>query len=99
MYGQALAFALQQNRPQAEVVRVEPEDLDGDLGGFDPQLVVCNEATDRVRGLAPSWVALTYPRAVEAAVFLGGRRRRMEDVGVPDLLAVMDEAERLSAAP
>jgi hypothetical protein len=52
-----------------------------------------------VRGLAPSWVALTYPRAVEAAVLLGGRRRRMEDVGVPDLLAVMDEAERLSAAP
>ena len=36
MYGQALAYALQKNRPEAEVVRVEPEDLDGDLGASTP---------------------------------------------------------------
>ena len=97
MYGEALAYALTKNRPTAEVVRVEPEELAGDVGGFEPQLVVCNGATDRVKALAPSWISLSYPRAVEADVCLGGRRSAMEDVGVEDVHAVMDEAERLSA--
>ena len=97
MYGEALAYALSKNRPTTEVVRVEPGDLDAELEGFDPQLVVCNEATDEVRCLAPSWVALSYPRAIEADVCMGGRRSTIEDVRVEDVLAVMDEAERLSA--
>ena len=80
-------------------MRVDAGDLGGDLGGFDPQLVVCNEATSRVKSLAPSWVALSYhARATEATVFLGGRRSRTYDVGVAKMLAVMDEADRLSAA-
>ena len=97
MYGEALAYALSKDRPSAEVVRVEPGDLDAEVEGFGPRLVVCNEATDEVRALAPSWVALSYPRAVEADVCLGWRRSKMEDVRVEDVLAVMDEAERLSA--
>jgi hypothetical protein len=40
MYGEALAYALAKDRPQAEVVRVEPGELDGQLDGFEPQLVV-----------------------------------------------------------
>ena len=97
MYGEVLAYALAKNRPSAEVVRVDPEGLAGDLGGFVPRLVVCNEATDEVRFLAPSWVALSYPKAIEADVCLGGRLSRIEDVEVEDVLAVMDEAELLSA--
>jgi hypothetical protein len=62
-----------------------------------PQLVVCNVATDEVRSLSPSWVVLSYPRAVEADVCLGGHRSTIEDVRVEDVLAVMDEAERLCA--
>jgi hypothetical protein len=99
MYGEALAYDLSKNRLSAEVVRVEPEDLDAELEGFDPQLVVCNEATDEVRSLSPSWVVLSYPRAVEADVCLGGHRSTIEDVRVEDVLAVMDEAERLCAEP
>jgi hypothetical protein len=97
MYGEALAYALSKNRPSAEVVRVEPGDLDAQLEGFGPRLVVCNEATEQVKSLVPSWAVLTYPRAVEADVCLGGRRSTIEDVRVEDVLAVMDEAERLSA--
>jgi len=97
MYGEALAYDLSKNRLSAEVVRVEPGDLDAELEGFDPRLVVCNEATDEVRSLSPSWVALSYPRAVEADVCLGGYRSTIENVKVEDVLAVMDEAERLCA--
>jgi hypothetical protein len=98
MYGEALAYALKKNRPQAEVVRVEAGELDGQLESFDPQLVVCNGPTDEVvKALAPSWVELSYEaRGITASVCLGGRRSTVEDVGVEDVLAIVDEAERLS---
>jgi hypothetical protein len=51
-----------------------------------------------VKTLVPSWVVLTYPKAVEDDVCLGERRSTIKDVGVADMLAVMDEAERLSVA-
>ena len=97
MYGEALAYDLSKNRPSAEVVRVQPGDLHAELEIFAPQLVVCNVATDEVRFLVPSWVALSYPRAVEADVCLGGYRSTIENVRVEDVLTVMDEAERLCA--
>jgi hypothetical protein len=98
MYGEALAYALKKNRPQAEVVRVEAGELDGQLESFDPQLVVCNGPTDEVATvLAPSWVELSYEaKGITASVCLGGRRSRVEDVEVADVLAIVDEAERLS---
>ena len=97
MYGEALAYALAKIRPQAEVVRVEPVELDGQLNGFHPQLVVCNEATDTVKALAASWVALSYEaRSITASVYLQGRRSTVEDVQVADMVALMDGAERLS---
>jgi hypothetical protein len=52
MYGETLAYALSKDRPTAEVVSVEPGDLDVELEGFGPRLVVCNELTDRVKYLA-----------------------------------------------
>ena len=79
------------------MVRVAPEELDGELEGFDPQLVVCNDAIDRVKDLAPSWISLSYPKAIEADVYLGGRRFTIGNVRVEDVLAVVDEAERLFA--
>jgi hypothetical protein len=99
MYGEALAYALAKNRPQAEVVRVEAGELDGQLDGFHPQLVVCNAATIQVKALAASWVVLSYEaRGITASVYLQGRRSTVEDVQVADMVALMDEAERLSDA-
>ena len=96
MYGQALAYVLRKKRPQAEVMRVEPGELGGQLEGFDPQLVICNGATDEVKVLATSWVALSYEgRGITATVCLDGRRSTLEDVAVWDVLAIVDEAERL----
>ena len=95
MYGEALAHTLANNRPQAEVLRLEPAELDGQLEGFDPQLVVCNEPTERIR--ATSWVSLSYEaRGITASVCLDGRRSTVEEVEVKDMLAIVDEAERLS---
>lgn len=98
MYGESLAYVLKKNRPQDEVVRVEAGELDGRPESFGPQLVVCNGPTDEVvKAFAPSRVELSYEaRGITATVCLGGRRSRVEDVGVADVLAMVDEAERLS---
>ena len=94
MYGQVLAHSIAKTRPGAEVLRLEPGELDRRLEGFDPQLVFCSEATDRIRALAPSWVVLTYAArgAIDATACLRGRRSAVEDVGMADMLALVDRA-------
>jgi hypothetical protein len=95
MYSQVLAHSIAINRPGVEVLRLEPSGLDGRLvEGFDPQLVFCNEATDRIRAHAPSWVVLTYPAGgpMDATACLRGRRSAVEDVGMADMLALVDAA-------
>jgi hypothetical protein len=99
MYGQVLAHAIAENRPAVEVLRVEPGEFDGEFDGFDPEFIVCNEATDRVKALASSWVVLTYvPRGIRATACLRGRRTTVENARMADMLAWVDEAERLSKA-
>jgi hypothetical protein len=94
MYGQVLAHSIAKNRPGVEVLRLEPATLDGQLEGFDPQLVFCNEATDRIRSHAASWVVLSYPAGgtMDATACLRGHRSAVEDVGMADMLTLVDAA-------
>lgn len=94
MYGQVLAHSIAKNRPGVEVLRLDPSTLDGQLEGFDSQLVFCNEATDRIRAHAPSYVVLTYPAGatMDATACLRGRRSTVEDFGMADMLALVDAA-------
>ena len=95
MYGEVLAHYIAENRPAAEVLRVEPGEEDGEE--FDPEFIVCNEATDRVKSLASSWVVLSYvSRGIRASASLRGRRSTLENATMADMLALVDEAERLS---
>jgi hypothetical protein len=94
MYGQVLAHSIAKNRPGVEVLRLEPAQLEGQLEGFDPQLVFCNEATDRIRTFAPSWVVLTCPAGgkMDATACLRGHGQAVADVGMADMLALVDAA-------
>jgi hypothetical protein len=94
MYGQVLAHSIAINRPGLEMLRLEPAELDGQLVGFDPQLVFCNEATDRIRAHAASWVVLTCPAGdkMDASACLWGHRQAGADVGMADMLALVDAA-------
>ena len=94
MYGQVLAHSISKNRSGVEVLRLETAALDGRLEGFDPQLVFCNEATDRIRAHAPSWVVLTCPAVgkMNATACLRGHPSAVEDVGMADMLALVDAA-------
>ena len=95
-----MAHVIAENRPAVEVLRLEPGEEDGEFDGeFDPEFIVCNEATDRVKALASSWVVLSYaPRGIRATACLRGRRSTVENATMADMLAWVDEAERLSKA-
>jgi hypothetical protein len=94
MYGQVLAHSIENNRPLVEVLRLAPAELAGRMEGFDPQLVVCNELTDRIRALVPSWVVLTYEAGatMDATACLRGSRSAVADVQMADMLAMVDAA-------
>jgi hypothetical protein len=95
-YREALAAALRALRPEAEVVVVEPQDLDGEASRRRPDLVFCSRLGEPVRSRARAW-ALLYPggaRRVETCV--AGRRAAAADLGLAAALALLDRAAAAS---
>ena len=74
-YRETIAFALAELRPDTEVRAVEPEDLDGELVHFAPQLVVCSRVTDLLGRQGSAWIELYPDLASETVVSLDGRDR------------------------
>jgi hypothetical protein len=94
-YREAVALYLHQHRPQAQVSIVSPEGLDAEVGRSAPHLVVCNEANEAVREVAITWVRTLFEDSLSAEVSIDGRSRRVEDVGMDDLLEIFDRTEAL----
>lgn len=97
-YREALALSLQRHRPESEVVIAAPDLFEREVGRFEPHMVVCNDGTSpEVRALALSWVEILFIDDLHAYVSVDGRTETLKDVGVDDLLEVLDETE--SAIP
>ena len=104
MYREAIALAVQRNRPAAEVMLVPESVLDGQVDGFGPHVLVRNDGD----GAVPEWllksvvcrVEVLYTDSMSTRVSLpGGRSFTIEDACVDDLLALVDEAEVLASGP
>ena len=103
MYREAIALAVQQNRPETEVMLVPESVLDGQVEGFDPQVLVRNDGD----GAVPEWllrsvvcrVEVLYTDSMATRVSLGGRSFEIEDACMDDLLALVDEADALASDP
>ena len=65
------------------------------MGRSSPHLVVCNEASAAVREVAIGWVKIHFEDSLGVEVSIDGRNRRMEDLGMGDLLEVFDRTEAL----
>lgn len=96
MYRETLALALHEHRPDAEVMLVSADSVDGQVKEFAPDLLVRNDND----GLAPEYlngiacrIEILYTDGMGARINLNGRMREIEDMGVEDLLAVLDEVE------
>ena len=98
-YREVLAEALRCLRPEAEVVLVEPDGVDDAIHRAPPDVVICSHLTEAVETRVRVWILL-YPNSEDLAVVsVAGNRRTLPSVDLPDLLAVMDEADGLASGP
>ena len=102
MYREAIALYVQRNRPEAEVMLVPEEVLDGQVKDFAPHVLVRNDSDRAIpEGLLSSVVCrieVLYTDGMAARVSVGASSYTIEDASVVDLLALVDKAEVLASA-
>ena len=102
MYREAIALYVQRNRPEAEVMLVPEEVLDGQVKDFAPHVLVRNDSDRAIpEGLLSSVVCrieVLYTDGMAARVSVGASSYTIEDVSMEDLLSLVDEAESLPSA-
>ena len=97
-YGEALERAIRGLRPSVEVSLVQARELGGEVGRLDPHLVVSGKPNTVDPGGRAAWMTLSEEPEEPSEVCVGGRRRGMENPGMEELLAVLDETEELMRA-
>jgi hypothetical protein len=99
MYREAIAFAVQRNRPEAEVMLVPEDVLDGQVKDFAPHVLVRNDADRPIPegqlGSVVCRVEVLYTDGMAARISVGESSYRIEDASMDDLLSLVDEAEDL----
>ena len=97
-YGEALERAIKGLRPSVEVSLVQARELGGEVGSLDPHLVVSGKLNTVDPGGRAAWVTLSEEPEEPSEVCVGGRRRGMDNPGMEEVLAVLDETEELLRA-
>ena len=98
MYREVLIFALRRRRPLVESVLAESAALDRTAGKFEPHLIVCNQATQKVGDSAASWIEVQVKDGLDAVTCVDGKRSEIRDLSIDDLLVTLDEAEGWSTS-
>ena len=98
MYREVIALSLHRNRPHAEVLLCPLEVLDREAGRFEPHLVVLDDndgvAPDGLSGVLYR-VEILLGASMDARIGVDGQAREVKDICMEDLLAVVDEAEKM----
>lgn len=95
MYWEVLVLALRKHRPDAEVVLTEPDDMEWVKESFEPDLVMGSRISALARETLRAWVELAAWDGLCAEVSFGRRRSEITDVGIEDLIRILDEVEEL----
>lgn len=100
MYRETIASVLLQRRPHTQVRIAGPEELDQEVESFLPHLVVCSVLSEKIKGIASSWVHILYEDSLDANVSVDARTtHRIHDVALDDLFGMLDETEELIPPP
>jgi hypothetical protein len=94
-YREVIAAGIRILRPRADVAIATPTEIEGEIGRFDPQVVVCGQPGIADPGDVPAWVELPVEPQRPARIRVGGSRRAAVNLELEGLLAVVDEAEEL----
>ena len=94
-YREVIAAGIRILRPQVEVATATPAEVEGEVGRFDPQVVVCGASAPADPGDVPVWVELPVEPRRPTRIRVGGSRRASVNLDLEGLLAIVDEAEEL----
>jgi hypothetical protein len=99
VYGEAIARALKELRPELEVHTAPLADLGRELCGFDPHVVVCSQLNGERPGGRGAWVQVPTDDETDeegrlARLCLEGERWDTEGPTLGEILAVVDETRR-----
>jgi len=101
VYSHTIARAIRELRPGLEVRSGLLGELDRELEGFDPHVVVCSRPKDAYQGVRGAWVHIPTEDGLPederlASVCLDGERWKTDGPPLAELLEVLDETrERL----
>jgi hypothetical protein len=98
VYAEAMRHAIRALRPGAEVAACGVAELGAGVGGLDPDLVVSSRPNAVDPGGRTAWYMLSPEPDEPSEVCVGGRRREVENPGMEELLAIIDETEELVRA-
>jgi hypothetical protein len=94
-YREVIAAGIRVLRPQVEVATATPAEVEGEVGRFDPRVVVCGASVPADPGDVPVWVELPVEPQRPARIRVGARQRTSVNLDLEGLLAIVDEAEEL----
>ena len=94
-YRQVIGRTIQALRPHIEVVVLDPDTLEAGVARLEPDLVFANRPAASSSSGRPAWVEFRPYEEPPARVRLAGKRWELEEVGLEDLLSIVDEAEEL----
>jgi hypothetical protein len=96
VYGQAMAAAIREFRPDVEVAVCDGEDLEEEAERFDPQLVICSPPApeapvdDRL-----AWIELSPEPDQPSRFRVGDRQWETTNPTLGQILPVIEETKRL----
>jgi hypothetical protein len=98
VYGEVIARALGELRPDLEVRRAPLAEIGRELCGFDPHVVVCSQLNGERPGGRGAWVQVPTEDEADderlAQLCLEGERWDTEGPALGEILAVVDETRR-----
>ena len=96
LYREAVATIIRNVRPHIKVEVAEPAHGREMVARFDPLLVICNRPYDVSPHSRLAWFELRVDEDRVGLLCIGGEYRRFPNPAVDELLAVVDETEKLS---
>jgi hypothetical protein len=99
VYGEAIARALGELRPDLQVRSAPLAELYRELRGFDPHVVVCSQLNGERPGGRGAWVQVPTDDGADddgrlAQLCLEGERWNTEGPALGEILAVIDETRK-----
>jgi hypothetical protein len=98
MYREALALSVHERRPDLEVRTAPPEEVEVEVGSFEPHLLVRNDndgPDSRNLEDVLCWIEIIYSDDMDPNITVDGRVSKVHDISTDDLFAVIDEAKEL----